>query len=90
MSKKDLIEAVAKSADLPKDKATAAVDAMTAHITATLKSGGEVALAPLGKFKVTKREARTGRNPSTGAAVEIPAANVAKFQVGKALKEAIN
>jgi DNA-binding protein HU-beta len=90
MSKKDLIDAVAAGADITKEKANAAIDALTAAIVATLKNGDEVALAPLGKFKVSKRDARQGRNPSTGAAVEIKAAKVAKFQAAKALKDALN
>ena len=90
MSKKDLIDAVAEGADISKDKATAAVDALTAKIVKMLKSGEEVTLAPLGKFKISKREARQGRNPSTGEPVEIKAATVAKFQAAKALKDALN
>lgn len=90
MSKKDLVAAVAEAADISKEKANAAVDAIADHITKSLKKGEEVSFPPLGKFKVSKREARTGRNPSTGAAVEIPASNVPKFAVGKALKEAVN
>jgi DNA-binding protein HU-beta len=90
MSKKDLIDAVAAGADITKEKANAAIDALTAAIVNALKHGEEVALAPLGKFKISKREARQGRNPSTGETVEIKAATVAKFQAAKALKDALN
>ena len=90
MSKKDLIDAVAAGADITKEKANAAIDALTAAVVASLKKGDEVALAPLGKFKVSKREARMGRNPATKEAVEIKAATVAKFQASKALKDALN
>jgi DNA-binding protein HU-beta len=90
MSKKDLIDAVADGADITKEKANAAIDALTAAIVKSLKNGDEVALAPLGKFKVSKREARQGRNPSTGETVQIKAAVVAKFQPAKALKDALN
>ena len=90
MSKKDLIDAVAAGADISKDKANAAIDALTAAIVSTLKGGDEVTLAPLGKFKVSKREAREGRNPSTGEKVQIKEATVAKFQPSKALKDALN
>lgn len=90
MSKKEMIDAVADKAGITKEKAGAAIDALTAYIEKTLKNDGEVTFAPLGKFKVTKREARTGRNPSTGATVEIPAAKVAKFLPSKGLKEALN
>ena len=70
MSKKDLIEAVAKDADLTKDKATAAVDAMLKHIEASMKSGGEVRIPGFGTFKVGKRvsptasSSRSCSNPS--------------------------
>jgi DNA-binding protein HU-beta len=90
MSKKDLIDAVADGADITKEKANAAIDALTAAIIKSLKKGDEVALAPLGKFKVSKREARVGRNPSTGEPVDIAEATVAKFQAAKALKDALN
>jgi DNA-binding protein HU-beta len=90
MSKKDLIDAVAEGADITKEKANAAIDALTAAIVKTLKNGDEVALAPLGKFKISSREAREGRNPSTGEKVQIKAAKVAKFQPAKALKDALN
>ena len=90
MSKKDLIDAVAEAADITKDKANTAIDALTAAIVKSLKAGEEVTLPPLGKFKVSKRDARQGRNPSTGETVEIKAATVAKFQASKALKDALN
>ena len=59
-------------------------------ITDTLKSGGDVRLVGFGTFLVSKRKATTGRNPQTGAAINIPAANVPKFRPGKALKESLN
>lgn len=90
MSKKDLIDAVAERAELTKDKAGVAVEAMIAHIEATLKKGEEVSIPPLGKFKVAKRAARDGRNPSTGATIKIPASNVPKFQPSKTLRDNIN
>jgi DNA-binding protein HU-beta len=90
MSKKDLIDAVAAGADITKEKANAAIDALTDAIMKSLKKGEEVSLAPIGKFKVSKREARQGRNPSTGEMVEIKAATVAKFTAAKALKDALN
>lgn len=85
-----MIDAVADKAGITKEKAGVAIDALTAYIEKALKSDGEVTFAPLGKFKVSKRDARVGRNPSTGAAVEIPAAKVAKFLPSKSLKEALN
>ena len=90
MSKKEMIDAVADKADITKEAAGKAIDALAAYIQKAMKSDGEVTFAPLGKFKVTKREARTGRNPSTGAAVQIPAAKVAKFMPSKGLKEFLN
>lgn len=90
MSKKDLVDAVAAAADITKDKAAAAVDAVAAHIQSTLKAGGEVSFPPLGKFKVAAREARMGRNPATKEAIEIKASRSAKFQASKTLKDALN
>ena len=58
MSKKELIDAMAERADIPKDKAAAALDAALAYIESTLASGGEVSIPPLGKFKTSERKAR--------------------------------
>ena len=90
MSKKEMIDAVAEKTGITKENASKAIDALTAYIEKTLKADGEVTFAPLGKFKVSNREARMGRNPSTGEAVQIPAAKVAKFLPSKALKESLN
>lgn len=90
MSKKDLIDAVAEKAEITKDKAGEAVDAMISYIETQLKDAGEVRLPPLGTFKVATRKAREGRNPSTGATIKIPAAKVPKFQPSKTLKDLLN
>lgn len=90
MSKKDLIDAVAKECDLTKEKAGVAVDAMLEHIKSTMKGGNEVRLPDFGTFKVAKRKARDGRNPATGATIKIAASNVAKFTPSKGLKDALN
>jgi DNA-binding protein HU-beta len=90
MSKKDLIDAVAQQADLTKEKAGEAVDAMIGYIEGALKKGDEVRIPPLGTFKVAKRKAREGRNPSTGKTIQIPAAKVPKFQPSKTLKDMLN
>ncbi len=90
MSKKDLIDAVSRDADLTKDKAGVAVEAVIKHIQAAMKSGGEVRIPGFGVFKVGKRAARTGKNPMTKATIQIPASNVPKFQAAKALKELLN
>lgn len=90
MSKKDLIDAVAAKAEMTKEKASEAVEAMIVHIQDMLKKGQEVSVPPLGKFKITKRKERTGRNPSTGAEIKIAASNVPKFQPSKTLKDKVN
>ena len=90
MSKKDLIDAVAKECDLTKEKAGVAVDAMLEHIKSTMQGGNEVRLPDFGTFKVAKREARDGRNPATGATIKIAASRVAKFTPSKGLKDALN
>lgn len=90
MSKKDLIDAVAKQCEITKDKATVAVDTVLEHIKAAMKNGEEVRIPDFGTFKVTKRKAREGRNPATGAAIKIPASKVPKFTPSKGLKELVN
>lgn len=90
MNKSELIEAVAASADIPKAAAGRAVDAVVEAITGALKEGGQVALVGFGTFSVKERAARTGRNPQTGAPIEIAAANIPSFKAGKALKDAVN
>jgi DNA-binding protein HU-beta len=90
MSKKDLIDAVASHAELTKEKAGHAVEAVLAHIKSSMKKGDEVRIPDFGTFKVAKRKARTGRNPATGAEIKIPAAKVPKFTPSKGLKELLN
>jgi DNA-binding protein HU-beta len=90
MNKSDLIEAIAKSADISKAAAGRALDATVESITKALKKGDTVSLVGFGTFKVGKRAARNGRNPRTGATIKIKAANVPKFSVGKGLKDAVN
>ncbi|MEC8427381.1 MAG: HU family DNA-binding protein [Pseudomonadota bacterium] len=90
MNKSELIEAVAASADIPKAAAGRAVDAVVEAITGALKEGDQVALVGFGTFSVKERAARTGRNPQTGAPIEIAAANIPSFKAGKALKDAVN
>jgi DNA-binding protein HU-beta len=90
MSKKDLIDAVAKECELTKEKAGTAVDAMLAHIRSSMKAGTEVRIPDFGTFKVAKRKAREGRNPATGATINIPASTVPKFSPSKGLKDALN
>ena len=90
MNKSELIDAVAKSADLSKASAGRAIDATVAAITAALKSGDTVTLVGFGTFKVSKRAAREGRNPRTGVKLKIAARKAPAFTVGKGLKEAVN
>lgn len=90
MNKQELIDFVAKQADLPKTKAQSAIEALFEGIKSTLKKGGEVRLVGFGTFSVAQRAATTGRNPRTGEAINIPASKQPKFKAGKELKEAVN
>ena len=90
MNKNDLVNQVSDNTGLSKADSAKAVDSVLDTITNTLKSGGDVRLVGFGTFLVSKRKATTGRNPQTGAAINIPAANVPKFRAGKALKESLN
>ena len=90
MNKSDLIEHIANQADISKAAATRALDAIVGGVKTTLKKSGSVTIVGFGTFAVTKRAARTGRNPRTGAAIKIKAAKVPKFRPGKALKDALN
>jgi len=89
-NKSDLIEAIAKSADISKAAAGRALDATIESITKSLKKGELVSLVGFGTFYVGKRAARNGRNPRTGATIKIKAAKVPKFRAGKGLKDAVN
>ncbi len=89
MNKSQMIDHIAKSADISKAAATRALDAMVAAVKGTLKKNGTVTLVGFGTFRVAKRKARTGRNPQTNEAIKIPAAKVPKFTPGKALKDAV-
>ena len=90
MNKSDLVDAIAKSAELSKAAAGRALDATVDSIKKALKKGDTVSLVGFGTFKVGKRAARMGRNPRTGAAIKIKAAKVPKFSAGKGLKDAVN
>ncbi|MDB3893689.1 HU family DNA-binding protein [Candidatus Thioglobus sp.] len=90
MNKSELIEAIATAADLTKADAGKAFNAMTGAITGAMASGDGVQLTGFGSFLVRDRAARTGRNPQTGATIQIKASKVAAFKAGKALKEAVN
>ena len=90
MNKSELIDQIAKSADLSKAAAGRALDATVAAVKTSLKKGGMVTLVGFGTFYVGKRAARTGRNPRTGTAIKIKAAKVPKFRAGKGLKDAVD
>ena len=90
MNKNDLVSKVSDETGLSKSDSAKAVDSVIDTITSELKSGGDVRLVGFGTFLVTKRKATTGRNPQTGAEIQIPAANVPKFRAGKSLKESLN
>ena len=90
MNKTQLIDVIADKADLSKVQAKAALESTLAAITESLKEGDAVQLVGFGTFAVSKRKASTGRNPATGAEIQIPASNQAKFKPGKGLKDSIN
>ena len=90
MNKSELIDAIAKSADMSKAAAGRALDAAIGTVKVALKKGDMVTLVGFGTFYVGKRAARNGRNPRTGATIKIKAARVPKFRSGKALKDAVN
>ena len=90
MNKQDLVSKVAESADISKQKAAQAVDAVIDAIKGSLKKGDDVRLVGFGTFSVAKRAATTGRNPRTGEPIKIPASKQPKFKAGKGLKEAVN
>ena len=89
LTRKDLVEVLAKKHDLPKSRVDALVVDLLEDVTKALKKGHKVALSQFGIFEVKKRPARKGRNPATGAAIKIPAKKVVKFRVAKAAKDAI-
>lgn len=90
MNKQDLVSKVADSADISKQKAASAVDAVIEAIKGSLKAGDDVRLVGFGTFSVSQRAATTGRNPRTGEPIKIPASKQPKFRPGKELKEAVN
>jgi DNA-binding protein HU-beta len=90
VNKSELIEKMAASADISKASATRALDAMLDAVTDSLKQSEQVVLVGFGTFAVKERAARQGRNPQTGATIEIAAARIPAFKPGKALKDALN
>lgn len=90
MNKTELIEVVAQKADLNKKNAEAAVNAVIAAMEEALVAGEKVQLIGFGTIEVKAKAARTGRNPSTGATITIPATKQVKFSAGKTLKDKVN
>lgn len=90
MKKVELIESVAKKAGLTKADAGRALDAVVESISEALAKGDRVPLVGFGTFATSKRAARTGRNPQTGATVKIPARTAVTFKAGSALKDRVN
>ena len=90
MKKAELVEAIAEKTGLTKADANRALEATFEVITKALKKGERVPVAGFGTFNVTKRKAREGRNPQTGATVKIPARKAVTFKAGTELKDAVN
>ena len=90
MNKGQLISKIAEDAGLTKVQATAALDAVVDGVTGTLKSGDKLTLVGFGTFSISARAARKGRNPQTGAEINIAAKNVVKFKAGKELTGKVN
>ena len=90
MNKTDMIEHMAKHADISKAAAGRALEAFMMGVRTNLKKGTSVTLVGFGTFAVSKRAARSGRNPRTGETIKIKSAKLPKFRPGKALKDALN
>lgn len=89
MNKAELIAKLAEDAEVTKTQANAMLDSFISAVTTTLKKGGKVTLVGFGTFSVSKRAARNGRNPQTGAVIKIKAKKVPKFKAGKELSAKI-
>lgn len=90
MTKDELVEKMASDAEISKTEAKAALKAVTGGISNALSKGESVVLTGFGTFSVSQRAARTGRNPQTGATIQIKASKAPKFKAGKTLKDALN
>jgi len=90
VNKSELVEHIANHSDISKAAATRALESIVDVVKKTLKKGETLSIAGFGTFAVSKRAARTGRNPRTGAAIKIKAAKVPKFRPSKALKDHLN
>jgi len=90
MNKTELIEHIAKSADISKAAAARSLDSLIDAVKTALKKNDSVTLVGFGTFTVSERAARSGRNPRTGEEIKIKSAKIPKFRAGKALKDAVN
>ncbi len=90
MNKAELIDKIAGDAEITKAAATRAIESLVDGIASSLKKGERTTLVGFGTFVMNERAARTGRNPQTGATINIPAKKVVKFRAGKELEEIIN
>ena len=89
MNKTELIAAMAENSGLTKKDCEAALAAFTCAVETAMKGGGKVQLVGFGTFEVKERAARTGKNPATGATIEIPASKAPAFKPGKAFKDSV-
>jgi DNA-binding protein HU-beta len=89
MNKGDLIDAIARDAAITKTQAQNALDSLVDNVQSALRQGQKVTVVGFGTFSSSKREARVGRNPQTGASIQIAAKKVVKFAAGKALKDGV-
>ncbi|MFO8142748.1 MAG: HU family DNA-binding protein [Marinobacter sp.] len=89
MRKPELAAAIADKTGLTRDKASEVISTITDQISAAAARGEDTTLIGFGTFSIRAREARTGRNPQTGATIQIPASKTVGFKAGKALKDAI-
>ena len=90
MTKADLIDSVAGKGDISKQDVETVVNRLLDSILAALKNEDKVIISGFGTFSVSKRKARTGRNPKTGESIQIAASRAAKFKAGKVLKETLS
>ncbi len=90
LNKAQLVDAVAKELGIKKADVESCLKGFVEAITAELEKGGDITLIGFGTFKVSERQARTGRSPKDGSAIQIPAKKVAKFKPGKALSERVD
>lgn len=89
MNKSELVDSIASEAGLTKEQATKALNAFVSSVQGALVRGDDVVLVGFGTFSVKERAARTGRNPATGAEIQIAASKVPSFKAGKGLKDAV-